>query len=419
MLWEYSRSRRTRRSLLVLLLTSAALLVCVPAIAQTFAVLHDFTGGLDGRYPYAGVTIDHAGTLYGTASEGGPDENGAVFRLALKNGSWIFNPLYHFVSGEGVNPLARVIIGPNGSLYGTTSSGPSGCGGCGTVFNLKPTATIPTSVIAPWNEKVLYQFTDGSDGASPGNGDLLFDNAGNIYGTTFSGGDLQACGGFGCGVVYKLTPNGGGWTQSVIHAFTGGSDGATPYSGLTPDSDGNFYATTVEGGAHGYGTVYKLSPTGSGWTKTVLYDFQNSTDGKWPVGGLVIDVTGNLFGAAEVGGSGGGGTVYKLANPNGQWIFSIVYSFSGHAGPYSKLTMDAAGDLYGSTYGDGSAGVGMVFKLTRSGSGWIFGLLHDFTGGSDGMSPLGGVALDASGRVYGTAQMGGAYGQGVVFQITP
>ena len=406
-------------SFLVSIFMAMFLAASVPATGQTFTVLHDFTGGLDGRYPYAGVTVDRAGTLYGTASEGQPDEAGSVYRLALKNGSWIFNPLYHFTTDEGVNPLARVIIGPNGSLYGTTSSGPSGCGGCGTVFNLRPTVSIPTSVIAPWNEHILYQFMDGTDGASPGNGDLLFDSAGNIYGTTFSGGDLQACGGLGCGVVYELTPNGGGWTQSVLHAFSGGNDGSTPYSGLTPDAAGNLYGTTVEGGTQGDGTVYKLSPSGSGWTKTVIYDFQDSSDGKWPVGGLVLDSAGNLYGAAEVGGSGGGGTVYKLTNSNGQWTFSTLYSFAGHAGPYSKLTMDAAGNLYGATYGDGSAGVGEVFKLTRSGGGWIFSLLHDFTGGSDGASLLGGVALDASGNVYGTAEMGGAYGWGVVFKIAP
>ena len=415
MVWE---ELLALRSFLVLAFTGMVLVISIPAMGQTFTVIHDFTGNLDGRYPYAGVTVDRAGTLYGTASEGQPDEAGSVFRLALKNGSWIFNPLYHFTADEGVNPLARVIIGPNGSLYGTTSAGPSGCGGCGTVFNLRPSVSIPTSVIAPWNEHILYQFMDGDDGASPGNGDLLFDNSGNIYGTTFSGGDLQACGGFGCGVVYKLTPIGGGWTQSVIHAFSGGNDGYTPYSGLTLDAGGNLYGTTVEGGVHDYGTVYRLNPAGSGWTKTVIYNFQNSNDGKWPIGGLVIDSAGTLYGAAEVGGSGGGGTVYKLTNSNGQWIFSTIYSFPGDAGPYSKLAIDAAGNLYGSTYGDGSAGVGMVFKLTRSGSGWTFTSLHDFSG-SDGEFLLGGVDLDASGNVYGTAEMGGAYGQGVVFKIAP
>jgi uncharacterized repeat protein (TIGR03803 family) len=412
-------SRRACGGLFALLLPGVLVLLTLSAAAQTFTVLHDFTGALDGRYPYAGVTIDRAGTLYGTASEGAPDEDGLVFKLMLRNGSWIFYPLYHFVNGEGVNPLARVIIGPNGSLYGTTSSGPSGCGGCGTVFNVRPAVSIPSSVAAPWNEKILYQFMDGTDGASPGNGDLLFDNAGNIYGTTFSGGDLQACGGFGCGTVYKLTPSGGAWTETVLHSFTAGNDGATPYSGLTPDGAGNLYGTTVDGGAHGNGTVYQLAPSGSGWTETVIYDFPNSSDGRWPVGGLVFDSAGNLYGATEVGGSGGGGTVYKLTNSNGQWVFTTIYSFTGHAGPYSKLTMDAAGNLYGATNGDGSAGVGMVFKLTRSGSGWTFSLLHDFTGGSDGASPLGSVTLDASGNVYGTAEMGGAYGWGVVFKIAP
>lgn len=420
MVWQNSPSRSTLGWFVIFLLATFPVALAVPTTAQTFTVLHDFTGLSDGRYPYAGLSIDRAGTLYGTASEGGPDEDGAVFKLALKNGSWLFLPLYKFgAPGEGVNPLARPIIGPNGSLYGTTSAGPSGCAGCGTVYNLRPAATFPSSVIQPWHETILYQFTDGTDGASPANGDLLFDSAGNIYGTTFSGGDLQACGGVGCGVVYKLTPNGGGWTESVIHAFTGGSDGSTPYSGLTPDAAGNLYGTTVEGGAHDDGTVYKLSPSGSGWTKTVIYNFQDSSDGKWPVGGLIFDSAGNLYGGTEVGGSGGGGTVYKLTFSNGQWTFTTIHSFSGHAGPYSKLSMDLAGNLYGSTYGDGSAGAGMVFALTSSSDGWNFVLLHDFTGGADGASPLGGVSLDANGNVYGTAEMGGAYGWGVVYKIAP
>jgi uncharacterized repeat protein (TIGR03803 family) len=246
----------------------------------------------------------------------------------------------------------------------------------------------------------------------------LIDSAGNIYGTTFSGGNLQACGGTGCGTVYKLTRSGSGWMQSVLHRFSG-PDGATPYSGLVPDAAGNLYGTTVNGGASGNGTVYQVTPSGSGWTETVIHDFQNSSDGRWPVAGLVMDAAGNLYGAAEVGGSGGGGTVYKLTFSNGHWTFATIYSFTGTAGPYSRLTLDGDGNLYGSTYGDGSAGFGMVFKLTRFNGGWSLGVLHNFSGGSDGASPLGGVILDASGNVYGTAETGGAYGQGVVFKIAP
>jgi len=403
------------------LLVAGFVVLTFSASAQTFSVLHDFTAGLDGIYPYAGLSIDRNGTtLYGTSSEGSADDGGAAYKLTLKNGSWVFVPLYSFgdVNGEGVGPLARPILGPNGSLYGTTSGGPNGCGGCGTVYNLRPSPTIPESLLSPWHEGILYQFMDGSDGASPGNGDLYFDSAGNIYGTTFSGGDLQACGGFGCGTVFKLTPSGGGWTKTTILAFNG-NDGATPYSGLTPDAAGNLYGTTVEGGAHQNGTVYQLTPSGGSWTQTILYDFPNSNDGHWPVGGLVSDAAGNLYGATEVGGSAGGGTVYELTNSDGHWTFTVIYSFSGHAGPYSKLAMDAAGNLFGTTYGDGSAGVGTVFKLMRSGSGWTYALLHDFTGGSDGASPLGGVLLDAGGHVYGTAEMGGAHGWGVVYKVAP
>jgi uncharacterized repeat protein (TIGR03803 family) len=389
------------------------------AQAQTYTVLYNFTGGQDGAYPEAGLTMDRSGNLYGTAYEGGASNRGSVYKLAHRGGGWVFSPLYNFTGQEdGGAPIAGVVFGPNGTLYGTTEFGGHDCGeGCGTVFNLRPPATICKTILCPWTETVTYGFNGSGDGANPGYGDLTFDQAGNIYGTTYFGGNNNAD-----GVVYELTPANGGWTESAIHTFNGTSDGANPYSSVIFNAAGNLYGTTFAGGAHGYGTVFQLTPSGSGWAENTLYAFQSSTDGGKPFGGVVFDNAGNLYGATSSGGAGSGGTAYELMPSNGSWIFGLLYSFTGSAnlpGAYDSLTMDAAGNLYGTTTKDGAHAAGSVFKLTPANGGWTETDVYDFASGSGGAVPYGSVLIDTSGNLYGTASAGGANGYGVIWEITP
>ena len=402
------------------------------ALAQTYNVIHNFVGGLDGSEPAAGLSMDVAGNLYGTTFEGDA-LTGTVFKLAHKSSSWVLGPLYLFpyqYSGGSI-PYARVIIGRDGALYGTLGYGGNiqACnGGCGAVFNLKPTPTPPTTPLAPWVETPLHVF-NGSDGANPYGADLIFDQAGNIYGTTYNGG-TGSCSG-GCGVVYKLTPSNGSWTESVIYNFTQSGDGQHPWGGVIFDQAGNLYGTTVYGGAYGNGTIYELTPSGSGWTETILYSFTGGAAGANPYAGLISDQAGNLYGAAGTGGAGTGGTAFELANSGGGWTFSLLYSFTGAggqfaAGPVANLAFDSAGNLYGTTHGGGAYNAGAVFKLSPAVGTWTYTSLHDFTAGVDGGYPRSNIIFDKTGNMYGTAAGGGTgdpdkcYGAcGVVFQITP
>ncbi len=411
-------SRAAGAALAMAILFAPALVLTRSAQAQTFKVIHNFANGQDGAQPYAGLTMDAAGNLYGTTfgNLGGRYGNGSVFKLKHFGSGWVVNPLYDYTGGDdGAWPWGRVAVAKDGTLYGTTWTG--GAAGVGIVFHLRPSPTAPTSALAPWNETISYFFTGGSDGGAP-QGDLTFDQAGNIYGITNYGGDA------GNGVVYELTPSGGGWKQTVLYSFQGTDDGANPYGGVVFDEVGNLYSVVNYGGTSNGGAVYELSPSGLGWTETTLYDFTGGNDGATPFGGLIIDASGNLYGTTAFGGMGGGGTVFELTPVNGGgWSFNTIYSFSGtgypNYGPLDKLAMDAAGNLYGTTYQDGAYQAGSVFMLTPAGGGWTYTSLHDFTGGSDGANPISNLIFDTSGNLYGTASAGGASGYGVVFEITP
>lgn len=397
-----------RRSWWAMVVGSAALasaMIAAPLQAQTFLDLHSFTGFGDGSVPEAGVTLDRAGNFYGTTFQG------TVFKMSHAGSGWILSTLHTFGgSGDGANPASRVVFGPDGTLYGTTSAG--GANRSGTVYNLRPPASVCRSTSCQWTETILHNFT-GSDGAGPQLGDLVFDAAGNIYGTTSSGGA------FGQGVVFKLTPSGGSWTESVLYSFAGGNDGAVPYSGVILDAAGNLYGTTTMGGANSMGTVYELTRSQSGWSETILYAFGGSDQSFSPYGGLIFDRQGNLFGSAS-GGPNGGGTVYELVPANGGWTYNLAYGFSGYAGPRDSPTMDASGNIF---ITDLSTGVpyqaGSVYKLTPGSGGWTLTDLYDFIGASDGANPFGIVVLDAAGNVYGTTTLGGTHNLGVVFEITP
>lgn len=406
------------RLLLALLAIVLVAMLALPSQAQTFSVLHAFTGAGDGSVPSSGLTIDRAGNFYGTTSSGAAGY-GTVFKLSRAGSGWLLTTLYQFQGGDdGGLPQARVVFGPDGSLYGTTSSGGTGSG---TVFNLKPPTTNCRSSSCPWTETVLYRFTGGSDGGQPGYGDLTFDGAGNIYGTTSYGG--EGCAAYaGCGVVFKLTRSGAAWTESVLYHFQE-SDGQTPFSGVIFDSAGNLYGTLVYGGTNGEGVVYELTPSEGGWTQTTLYNFGRAPDGGNPFGGLAMDQHGNLYGTTSQGGTGSSGTVYQLRPAGGSWIYYTLYSFTGQGGPRDSPTLDTSGNLYATVYDGGNNGLGNVFKLSAGPGGRTYTDLHDFDF-TEGYSPLGGVVLDSNGNLYGTAQLGGnipgcGIGCGLIWEITP
>jgi uncharacterized repeat protein (TIGR03803 family) len=399
------------------------LLASLSLHAQQFRVLHNFTGGGDGALPEAGVTMDKAGNLYGTTFYGGSSGLGVVYKLSNKGG-WPLSRLYSFSGGnDGSTPYARVVFGPDGSLYGTTASGGSSlCDGtgCGTVFNLKPPPTRPTSVLSPWNETVVYRFQGIPDGAGPGGGDIMFDSAGDIYGTTISGG-TGVCGTYGCGTVYKLTRSGGNWTESILYSFTGGSDGFSPWGGLVFDKAGNIYATSTSGGTNDSGAIVQLTPSEGGWTEITIHEFTGGSDGGQPYSGLLIDSSGNFYGTTRCGGANGGGTVFELTPAGGGYNFSVLYGFTGPSciGPEANLVMDAAGNLYGTTVEGGTYGCGAAFKLSPSAGGWTYMSLHDFNCSSDGAWAAGELAIDANGNIYGTTFLPEGNYAGNVFEITP
>jgi uncharacterized repeat protein (TIGR03803 family) len=251
---------------------------------------------------------------------------------------------------------------------------------------------------------------------------MISDSSGNLYGTTRSGGDSDV------GTVFKLAPTGsGGYTESVLHAFTGSSDGANPVGRLLMDSQGNLYGTTEFGGSNNTGTVFKLSPSGGGYTESILYSFAAGSDGANPVACLIMDTTGNLYGTTAYGGGSSinsNGTVFKLApNGSGGYTESVLYRFTGGsdgANPFGGLIMDTAGNLYGTTYyGGGSQNDGDVFKLAPNGSGgYTESVLYSFTGG-DGANSLADLMLDTGGNLYGTTQSGGSNNSGTVFMLSP
>jgi len=400
----------------------AALLVlgCVSAAhAQTFTALHQFTNGLDGGYPMTGLTPDAAGNFYGTTSQGGT-RGGTVFKLSQRNGAWVLTTLYSFPGYlGGAAPLGRVIFGPDGALYGTASID-GHCDECGVVVQLRPPAIPCGSLTCPWTATVIHMFMHNEiDGFGP-TGDLIFDHAGNIYGTTSSGGQ------YGGGTVYELTPRNGSWTETVLYSFSG-PDGYTPFSGVVFDNAGNLYGTTLYGGSSGDGVLFELSPSGSGWTETLLHSFMDanmSPNGSLPYAGLTPDGMGSFYGTTEEGGLGqcfggpgifGCGTVFQ---GSGSTVYSFIQQpLTSPGGPMSPVTLDAQGNLYGTTYAAGADFEGSVFMLTAG--QFAYTSLHDFTNGIDGSHPIGNVVRDSSGNLFGTTRYGGTHLAGVVWEITP
>ncbi len=299
-----------------------------------------------------------------------------------------------------------------GNLYGTTVSG--GDFGGGTVFQLSPTAN-------GWVHTVLYNFTGGVDGGEPYKG-VTLDAKGNLYGTAVTGGSGNCEG--GCGVAYKLTKAGDAWRQKVIHAFTGGDDGAGPGARLAVDRRGNLYGMAPIGGEFGLGTIYQISPAGGGqYSLQVLHAFTGGADGATGSAGQMLLRNGRIYGVATAGGSFGSGAAFQLSRgQGGAWSFQTIYSFKGQpdAGfPYGALVSDAAGNLYGTTYYDGANDLGSVYELSPRATGeWAETVLYSFTAGKDGNSSIGNLVFDTAGNLYGTTSEGGAGGVGTIFKLT-
>ncbi len=281
-------------------------------------VVQIFSNGVGGGNP-SGLVADAAGNLYGTADGG--TCCGLVFRLSPNgSGGWQETVLYDFSGTPDGNPLSPLIFDAAGNLYGTISVGGSNnaycqkLSGCGVVFELSPTAS------GPWTETILYTFNGSTDGSSPQSG-LTFDSAGNLYGTAVQGGNLTGCNSLGCGVIFKLSPSGSTWTETVLHAFTGRGDGGSPVTAVTLDAAGNVYGGTVFGGnlsdcgGGGCGVVFKLAPSSTkGWTETVLHFFSGGYDGKATEGvPLTFEPDGNLYGTAAQGGTANQGVVFSIA----------------------------------------------------------------------------------------------------------
>jgi uncharacterized repeat protein (TIGR03803 family) len=406
------------RSTVVRALLAAATLLALgylpEAKAQTFQILYSFPGGLNGAGPTGSLVMDSSNNLLGTTTNGGDTGCGSyigcgvVYKLSLSGAESTLTSFHKLPDAQ--YPLAGVIWN-GGHYYGTTETGGTG-GGFGTVFSVTPGGS----------RSILYSFQGSADGQLPFSG-LTRDQSGSLYGTTEYGGSYTTCTTYGCGTVYKVDKNG---NHTVLHAFTG-LDGAYPFGGVIGDAAGNLYGTTQSGGSGpctgGCGVVFKLDTAGN---ETVLYNFQGyPTDGVGPTTTLVTDPEGNFYGTTYGGGTDGEGTIFKLS-PQG--LLTTLHNFSARrdgGAPSMGVIRDSRGNLYGTTYFGGSTscglhehGCGVVYRLTPTGQ---FIVLHLFVGGpSDGENPTwGNLLLDSSGNLYGVATSGGAYSSGVVFKITP
>jgi len=417
----FTGRRCTRVSRQILLVACIALSMMLSAQTQTFTVLYSFAGPPDGKAPDSTLLLDGAGNIYGVSYGGGASYEGTAFKLSSSGKETV---LYSFLSGYGNRPDS-VIQDAKGTLYGTTTYG--GSYGQGAVFKADQKG----------NETVLYSFRGAAKSYGFNPNGVILDEQGNLYGTTVTGGQAGGCFGGGCGIVFKLDPAG---KETVLYTFKGGTDGGYPSGPIVRDAAGNLYGETAYGGdlncysPHGCGTVFKLDPAGK---KTVLHIFTGTGgDGEHPWSGVVRDNNGNLYGATVEGGTGpnctsaenGCGTIYKVDKTGKE---TILHSFTGSGADfppiYAALALDEKGNIYGTTPEGGNqncgSGCGAVFMLDPTGKDTI---LHEFSGGTEGATPGAGVSVDSAGNIYGTTGVGGDLscnnfneaGCGTVFKIT-
>jgi len=393
-----------------------------PAVASgRVKAIHVFQAK-PGASPYGNLVSDTAGnfyggTLFGGGSGCGGTGCGTVYEMSPVAGGWTFSNLYTFRGGlDGVSPAGGLVLDTMGNLYGATFGG--GAKNMGTIFELSPAPA------GGWTKSTIYDFgMINEDGSIPFAG-MVFDQSGNLYGTTSIGGQ------YGYGTVFELSPGSGGWTETVIYSFQFNNvfptDGGTPYAPVLFDTSGNLYGTTFIGGADA-GTVFKLTPSGSGtWNEEVIYSFLGGTDGANPQAGMNFDPAGNLYGTTSAGGGlEEAGTVFKLTSNFAGWQESVLHTFRPSKGdgglPAAAPILDAEGNLYGTTAGGNAPlGPGTVYKLSLNANGNWIETRYNFAGGAGGESPWGGLIFDASGNLLGTTEYGGAgpgSGYGLVFEI--
>jgi uncharacterized repeat protein (TIGR03803 family) len=422
--------RRICRSLSARFLGAVALLFAggvinaVPARPTTQVLLR--FSGVNGATPQSALVIGADGALFGTTTVGGNFSSGMVFKLtppATGQTLWTETHLRDFCATNGcvagTLPLAGLTPDGTRGFFGTASAG--GAHGNGTVFRLRR----PAPGMTGWSLTVIHAFCGDQncrDGGAPAAAVLR--GPGNVlYGTTFTGGAHSY------GAVFSITPPAAGgteWRYAVIHDFAF-HDGAGPLGSLTFGPAGELYGTTSQAGAHGYGTAFRLAPPAArtaDWAFSVIYQFcakRSCVDGSDPSSGLLRGKDGTLYGTTLSGGSGGWGTVYALLPPDHRSERVLHnFAFSDGAAPVGGLIGDRSGALYGTTSLDGAYGYGTVFKLaSNSGKGWVETVLHDFVGG-DGDQPVANLVLGKDDVLYGTTEFGGgASNDGVVFRVMP
>jgi uncharacterized repeat protein (TIGR03803 family) len=367
------------------------------AEAGGYQLLHSFSGHGDGSEPWDALIEDGTGNLYGTTLSGGENNWGTIFRITPRGTVTV---LYSFCNNckGGEIPHAGLIADKAGNFYGTATYG-GDSKGQGVVYKLAPDGT----------ENVSYAFAGSPDDGQYPYGGLIRDRHGNFYGTTVAGGPDND------GTVFKLALDG---TETVLHSFTNSEgDGSEPFGSLVADKQGNLYGTTQVGGnAYGMGIVFKVTPNG---TETVFHTFAGAAnDGTEPSAGLIIDGAGNLYGSTWAGGANGMGSVFRLS-PDGRE--TMLYSFGGSTGdgrgPVGGVVMDKAGNLYGATYNGGANGAGIVFQVAPDGSETV---LHSFCEKQDcpdGGWPVAGPVLGKDGNLYGMTESGGEYLDGMVYKL--
>lgn len=413
---------------LILLALGVLLAVSPAAAAVTDTVLNSFIGS-NGSSVFAGLTPDTNGNLYGTTQAGGLG-SGVVYELTpAAGGGWTETVLYKFGSRtkDGATPYSGVVLDAAGSLYGTTLSG--GAHNKGTLYRLKKGAG------GTWTESVLHSFGAGADGAYPIATPVIVGNS--LFGTTYNGGNGTACTLSGknttCGTVYQFTSTG---AYSVIHSFTNdGSDGYLPVAGLTPDANGNLFGQTTWGGPYGGGILFQMVLSNGTWSEVAIHPWgrihDGRPDGAQCYGTLVFDQAGTLWGTSLVGGTHGDlGTVFRFTQNVHGWAEQNAHGF-GTAGdgayPYGGLVVNAAGNLFGTTYQGGAGGSGTVYEIIPTPTGFSYKLLYSFTGATDGGLVAAPLVLDSAGNLYGTTMRGGdpthcqtgpLAGCGVAFEIS-
>jgi uncharacterized repeat protein (TIGR03803 family) len=405
----------------ILCLIALALSPTLAAAQAQYKVLYNF-GAVpnDGGRPY-GLISDSMGNLYGVTAFGGTGQYGTVFELSPQSdGAWTETVLYNFCSLsdclDGSEPEASLTFDPNGNLYGVTTSGGTGCAvssnSCGTAFELSP----PQVAGGAWTESVLYNFCSDFDDGSCLDGDqpmsqLAIDSAGNLFGTTYGGGT----GDFGNGgIAFELSPGPNGWTQTVLHDFCSEGniycpDGYKPIGGVTFNG-GSLYGATVSGGKYGPGVVYGLTPNSSGWTFTIIIDLGGANYGS--IAPVTFDSAGNLYGT----------TVNNAFQLNAKLRGTRSREFTDETGsrsPGGVLVDPGRNALFGTAIDGGANGAGTIWEVNPARQLIPIYSFCSQPNCTDGYQIESGLTKDPSGNIYGTAGLGGAYGRGVVFQITP